>query len=132
MSSSSPKINWQAQLARERNRIAADRTLLAWIRTSLTLIGIGFGVDQIVQIITDQVGAAPDPAKFTKLLAVCFVGLGTTAVIWAIVDYRGELQRLSQAEYTYQPRQPLGVVTAVILILVSLVVVANILLKLLR
>ena len=32
------------ELARERDREAADRTLMAWIRTSLSLIGFGFGI----------------------------------------------------------------------------------------
>jgi uncharacterized membrane protein YidH (DUF202 family) len=33
-----------SELARERTRQAADRTLMAWIRTSLSLIGFGFGI----------------------------------------------------------------------------------------
>lgn len=36
-------------LTRERNREAADRTLLAWIRTTLTLIGFGFGAGKFTQ-----------------------------------------------------------------------------------
>ncbi|NJL44839.1 MAG: DUF202 domain-containing protein [Leptolyngbyaceae cyanobacterium SM2_3_12] len=125
-----PKIDWQAQLARERNRIAADRTLLAWVRTSLILIGIGFGVDQVVQIITTEVGSMPNPARFSKLLASYSVGLGTLAMIGAIQDYRGEIHRLSQPEYIYQPRQPLGVIVAVAIITGSLVVALNIGVKL--
>jgi putative membrane protein len=31
------------ELARERSREAARRTLMAWVRTSLTLIAFGFG-----------------------------------------------------------------------------------------
>ena len=30
------------ELAKERNREAAERTLMAWIRTALSLIGFGF------------------------------------------------------------------------------------------
>ena len=41
---SSPDANESTQLARERNSAAADRTLMAWIRTSLSLIGFGFGI----------------------------------------------------------------------------------------
>ena len=32
------------QLARERSREAAERTLMAWIRTALALIGFGFTI----------------------------------------------------------------------------------------
>ena len=37
------------ELARERNREAADRTLLAWIRTSLAMISFGFGIERLGQ-----------------------------------------------------------------------------------
>ena len=36
-------------LTRERNREAADRTLLAWIWTTLTLIGFGFVAGKFTQ-----------------------------------------------------------------------------------
>jgi putative membrane protein len=32
------------ELACERNRPAADRTLMAWLRTALAMIGFGFGL----------------------------------------------------------------------------------------
>ncbi len=34
---------------RERNREAADRTLLAWVRTSLAMISLGFGIERLGQ-----------------------------------------------------------------------------------
>ena len=37
------------ELARERNREAADRTLLAWIRTRLAVISFGFGIGRLGQ-----------------------------------------------------------------------------------
>ncbi len=37
------RTDTSTELARERNREAADRTLLAWIRTGLSLIGFGVG-----------------------------------------------------------------------------------------
>jgi uncharacterized membrane protein YidH (DUF202 family) len=36
-------IDFSTELARERSREAADRTLMAWIRTALGLIGFGVG-----------------------------------------------------------------------------------------
>ena len=39
--------NLANELARERNREAAERTLMAWIRTALSLIGFGFGIGKL-------------------------------------------------------------------------------------
>ena len=36
------------ELVRERTRKAADRTLLAWIRTTLSLIGFGFTTNKVL------------------------------------------------------------------------------------
>ena len=44
------------ELARERNREAVDRTLLAWIRTSLALISFGFGIERLGQAALDLDG----------------------------------------------------------------------------
>jgi uncharacterized membrane protein YidH (DUF202 family) len=38
------KTNLTNELAKERNRAAYDRTLMAWIRTAISLIGFGFAI----------------------------------------------------------------------------------------
>ncbi len=58
--SAEPAISESTELSKERNREAADRTLMAWIRTSLSLIGFGFGIDAIVQTLQKTaLGNAP-------------------------------------------------------------------------
>ena len=44
-------INSTTELARVRTREAADRTLLAWIRTSLPLIGFGFTANKVLGVL---------------------------------------------------------------------------------
>lgn len=39
------------ELAKQRNRDAAERTLTAWIQNSLTLMGIGIALDEISMIL---------------------------------------------------------------------------------
>ncbi len=41
----------RTDLAKYRSRAATDRTLMAWMRTSLSLIGFGFGIPTLVRTI---------------------------------------------------------------------------------
>lgn len=49
-------MNLTNELAKQRNRDAAERTLMAWIRTCLSLISFGFGLDKIVGAIDRAAG----------------------------------------------------------------------------
>jgi putative membrane protein len=98
-------FNPQDELARERNHLAADRSLLSFVRTSLTLIGIGVGIDQVVSAIA-PVGYFIDAWAYG--LSLLLLGLGVVALGLAIRDYQGEMQRLRAPVYRYTPRGALG------------------------
>jgi putative membrane protein len=119
--------NVQAELARERNRIAADRSLLSFVRNSLTLISVGVGVNQVVKLVS------PDDATalWVYLLNLTMVGLGLFNLLFAALDYQGELKRLKQPEYYFTPRWSLGGVTGVILVIAALYIFAWLMAKVL-
>ena len=48
----SPDIN--TLLAMRRNFMAADRTLMAWIRTAISMIGFGFTLAKLFQALAQQ------------------------------------------------------------------------------
>ena len=78
--------------ARERNREAADRTLMARIRTSLSLIGFDFGIDAIVQTLQETaLGNAPNLALNARILGLDFIAVALFPVIGAMAQYRLEL-----------------------------------------
>ena len=51
MGENQPSTNTSTELARERSREAADRTIMAWIRTSLSLISFGFGIGKFGSLV---------------------------------------------------------------------------------
>jgi putative membrane protein len=104
--------NVQVELARERNHIAAERSLLSFIRNSVQFIGIGFGVDQVL---SKLVPGAPYLNLWIHIFSLLLVGLGVINLVVAIRDYQGEMKRLRQPEYYFAPRWSLGWLTGLLL-----------------
>ncbi|MEB3291237.1 MAG: DUF202 domain-containing protein [Leptolyngbya sp.] len=116
MTNATSDSNPQDELARNRNHLAADRSLLSFVRTSLTLIGIGVGVDQVVSAIALN-GRFID--TWAYLLSLLLVGLGVLSLALAIRDYQGEMQRLKAPVYCYTPRRALGGLTGLMVLVVG-------------
>ncbi|PSN78900.1 hypothetical protein C8B47_14595 [filamentous cyanobacterium CCP4] len=98
---SSPLPDVQAELARDRNHLAANRTLLSFVRSSLTLISLGVALDQILTAI-----AAGDRGidAWVYGLSLVYVGVGVLSLVLAIADYQTERGRLRSPTYRYRPR----------------------------
>jgi putative membrane protein len=95
--------NLNNELAKERTRAAADRTLMAWIRTSLSLIGSGFGIPTIVQTIeTTQIGRKINSHHFTNGIGLAFISIGIFAMYSALKEHRLILRQIQSDRYTYQ------------------------------
>ncbi len=124
-------VNLQAELAKERNRAAAERTLMAWIRTSLALISFGFGIDSIVSAIRSlKVAETLNPIRFSQILGLAFVGLGTYAMIVAAIEHRQELKHIQrQVNYCYTPRRSLALTVAIALVGIGIYAFVSILIK---
>lgn len=113
--------NVQAQLAKERNRAATERTLMAWIRTSLALISFGFGIDTIVSAILKlEQNSSVDPVRLSRMLSLAFVSLGIYAMTAAALEHRQELRHIEQKQvYFYQSRPSLGLRVAIALVVIG-------------
>jgi putative membrane protein len=116
-----PKV--QENLAWERNRIAADRSLLSFVRNSLTLISVGVGVDQVVKLIAPSEATA----LWVRILSLTLIGAGVLNLIFAALDYQGEMQRLKQPEYYFTPRLSLSGVTGLVILVASIYVFGRLL-----
>jgi putative membrane protein len=110
-------VNVQAELAKERNRAAAERTLMAWIRTCLSLISFGFGIDSVVSAIRSlQFGDEINSVQFSRTLGLSFIALGVYAMVMATIEHRRELRHIQREGYLYVPRRSLGLTVAIALV----------------
>lgn len=79
---------------------AAERTLLAWVRTGLTVIGIGFVVARFglfLRLMARQANAA-DPGHTSTFLGVCFVLLGSAGIAMGIVQFARFVRTLDELD----------------------------------
>src|ERR1700744_3525027 len=108
------------------DHLANERTFLAWIRTSIALMGFGFVVVKFslfVRQLSLAVGAHPvtPPTGFSGIIGMCLVAVGALTALIGYLRYRRiEKQLLNQAFY---PRSGLllvltaGVIGASLLLL---------------
>ena len=97
------------ELARERNREAADRTLLAWIRTSLAMISLGFGIERLGQAALSLNGRLADLSSMkTRAFGVALIVLGMAATIAGMWEHRHMLTAISRDDYRYADRPPIA------------------------
>ena len=82
---------------------AAERTLLAWLRTGLTLMALGFVIARFglfLQLLALQApgGRPPGPAWISAALGIAFVLAGALASLVATVQHRRFVSGLPQID----------------------------------
>jgi putative membrane protein len=82
---------------------AAERTLLAWLRTGLTVMGLGFVVARfglflrLLAVQSQAIPAGEHPA-FSAVLGVLFVVAGATSILVATAQHRRFVATLSPSD----------------------------------
>ncbi|MEO0534734.1 MAG: DUF202 domain-containing protein [Cyanobacteria bacterium P01_A01_bin.123] len=123
--------NLNNELAKARNRAAAERTLMAWMRTCLALISFGFGIDQIVAAVNQSQGIESS-GRFglSRIVGLCFVALGTYAMFAAMLEHRRELRLIRREDYVYVPGRSLSLSISLALMAIGLLTTVVLALKL--
>lgn len=118
--------------ARIRDQLASDRTLLAWLRTGISLAAMGFVVAKFRLFLEklDQLAAKTPPTAaggglhFSSYLGVTLVGLGAVLMALGFIQHRGILRQEGIAAGAPRPDEwPIVVATAGCLVTTALLAV---------
>lgn len=119
--------------------MANERTFLAWLRTSIGIIGLGFVVARFSLflrefglIMAKEAGSGQIPQDVSvhspsSLLGLSMVGLGVLLIVYALYNYRKAHSIIERGE-TYVSRHSIMYVASVGLMAFGVIVVAYLLL----
>jgi putative membrane protein len=79
--------------------MALERTLLAWVRTAIALLGFGFGIVQLFTALQNTPGATPARLGHSRLVGVSLVAVGTLTLVLALIQYLFGVRHLDGARF---------------------------------
>jgi putative membrane protein len=99
---SDPELKTSDILALDRTRLAAERTLMAWVRTALSMIGFGFTIYKFLQVVQEQSTLPVLRPQAPRNVGLTLVSIGTFAVIIACVQHWKYIKKL-RPDQPYKP-----------------------------
>jgi putative membrane protein len=100
METTIPVVDRNTQLSLQRSFLAAERTLMAWIRTSISMIGFGFTLAKLFESLAAAHVLIKGPAGrvwTAEGVGMVLISLGTLSLVVAVFDHRRELKHLQAA-----------------------------------
>ncbi len=83
-----------------RTRLALERTMMAWVRTSIALIGFGFTIVQFFERLSSMAGVTPSARPFSaRYVGLVLIGAGVFALALSLWQYRAVVQYLWHGDF---------------------------------
>ena len=114
-----PELKLVDMLALDRNKLAAERTLMAWVRTALSMISFGFTIYKFLQVIDEQSTVPLMHPNAPRNVGLVLTGLGTFVVVIAAIQHWSYVKNL-RIDQPYKPWDLSFIVACLIAILGAL------------
>ena len=114
-------------LALDRTRLAAERTLMAWVRTALSMISFGFTIYKFLQVLQGQSTLPVLRPQAPRDVGLTLIGIGTFAVLIACVQHWKYIKKL-RPDQPYRPWD-LTFIVACIIGFLGLAMIVSIILR---
>ena len=108
-----PEPDTNVRLGVERTDLAADRTLMAWIRTAFSMISFGFTIGKFFQYLNEQAKRPPQLGG-GRMLAVVLITLGLFSLIVGVWEYQRTVARVEELIGHRHPVRPIVVIAALV------------------
>ncbi|MEQ9695899.1 DUF202 domain-containing protein [Shimia sp. SDUM112013] len=116
----------RTELAFERSRLASDRTTMGYMRTSISLIGFGFSIPALFQVLTGVPGLENAPVERARFIGVFMLALSVLMLFTALLQQIFFLRRLSRISHKSFPIS-VALVSAFLVLGVAIFALINIL-----
>ena len=103
-------------LAIERSALAAENTLMGWIRTTLSMIGFGFTIGKVSQALGEVKGVFRVYTFSVKGISDFLVILGTASLLVACWQYRHRVRGLRKLGLPREASLTLGVAMLIVVL----------------
>jgi putative membrane protein len=103
------RVTADSHFAWLRTRLALERTMMAWARTAVSLIGFGFAIVQFMERLGEMPGAVP--ARFpnaARFLGLTLIGCGVLALVISVWEYRMVRAYLRSGSFAVLAGEPGG------------------------
>ena len=101
------------ELAVDRTRLTHDRTLMAWVRTSASLISFGFTIYKFFQYMKEQGQQVQDRAFGPPQFALFLITIGLISLVLATIQHRHDM-KVMRKHYAHVPYSMATIVGALV------------------